>query len=56
MVAELLNGTPTADHYALALRLWTSLGEKARAADLRVAARKAVGDAALRKAEAAQRR
>jgi hypothetical protein len=35
--------------------VWTSIGEKAKAAEVRVAARKAVGDAALRKAEASFR-
>jgi tetratricopeptide (TPR) repeat protein len=43
---------PTAAHYVLAAKVWTSLGEKAKAAEVRAAARKAVGDAALRKAEA----
>jgi choline-sulfatase len=43
---------PSADRAALAASVWTALGEKARAADTRTAARKALGDAAWRKAEA----
>jgi choline-sulfatase len=48
----LMGPEPTAVQYALAASVWTSIGEKARAAEVRAAARKAVGDAALRKAEA----
>jgi hypothetical protein len=44
---------PTAERFAAAEAVWASLGEKARASDVRSAARKAVGDGALRKAEAA---
>ena len=51
----LLGPEPTADRFAMVAAVWTSLGEKARASDVRSAARKAVGDAALRKAEAALR-
>jgi len=47
---------PSADRAALAASVWTALGEKARAAEVRNAARKAVGDAAMRKAEAAFRK
>jgi hypothetical protein len=43
---------PTAIQYALAASVWTSIGEKAKAAEVRAAGRKAVGEAALRKAEA----
>jgi len=56
VIASAVGDAPTADRYALAVKLWTSLGDKGRAIDLRTAARKAVGDAALRKAEAAQRK
>jgi arylsulfatase A-like enzyme len=49
----LLGPAPTADQFAMAAAVWMSLGEKARASDVRSAARKAVGDAAVRKAEAA---
>ncbi len=52
----LLGTTPTAEQFAVAESVWTSLGEKTRAADVRSAGRKAVGDAALRKAEAAVKR
>jgi len=51
----LMGPEPTAVHYALAASVWTSIGEKAKAAEVRAAARKAVGDAALRKAEASFR-
>ena len=43
----------SADRAALAASVWTALGEKTRAADTRAAGRKAVGDAAWRKAETA---
>jgi len=50
----LMTATPlSADRAALAASVWTALGEKTRAADVRAAARKAAGDAAVRKAEAA---
>ena len=52
---QIIGPEPTAAHYVLAIRVWTSIGEKAKAAEVRAAARKAVGDAALRKAEAAFR-
>ena len=52
----LLGPTPTAEQFAVAEAVWSSLGEKARAADVRSAGRKAVGDAPLRKAEAALRK
>jgi choline-sulfatase len=42
-----------ADRAILAATVWTALGEKSRAAEIRSATRKAVGDAAVRKAEAA---
>jgi choline-sulfatase len=49
----LATATPVAaDRAMLAASVWTALGEKARAADVRAATRKAVGDAAVRKAEA----
>lgn len=51
-----LAGTPSADRYLAAVAVWQALGEKDRAAELRSAARKAVGEAALRKAEAATRK
>ena len=51
-VQQALGAAPTADQFAMAAAVWTSLGEKARASDVRSAARKAVGDAAMRKAEA----
>jgi arylsulfatase A-like enzyme len=54
-IPQLIGPEPTAAHYALAISVWTSLGEKAKAAEVRAAARKAVGDAALRKAQAAFR-
>ncbi len=54
-IQQMIGPEPTAAHYALAISVWTSLGEKAKAADVRAAARKAVGDAALRKAEASFR-
>jgi choline-sulfatase len=54
-IQRMIAPEPTADHYALAISVWTSLGEKAKAADVKAAARKAVGDAALRKAEASFR-
>jgi tetratricopeptide (TPR) repeat protein len=50
-----LGPAPTADRFAMVAAVWTVLGEKARASDVRSAARKAVGDAAMRKAEAALR-
>lgn len=40
----------------LAATVWTALGEKPRAAEIRVAARKRVGEAAVRKTEAALRK
>jgi arylsulfatase A-like enzyme len=49
----LLGPAPTADRFAVVAAVFTSLGEKARASDVRSAARKAVGDAAMRKAAAA---
>ena len=52
---QMIGPEPTAAHYALAISVWTSLGEKAKAAEIRATARKAVGDAALRKAEASLR-
>ncbi len=52
-VQQLLAATPTVDHYLLAARVWTALGEKTRGAEVRAAARKAHGDAAVRKAERA---
>ena len=52
----LLGPAPTAEQFAVAEAVWTSLGEKTRAADVRSAGRKAVGDGALRKAEAALRK
>jgi len=52
---QIIGPEPTAAHYVLAIRVWTSIGEKAKAAEVRAAARKAVGDAAFRKAEAAFR-
>ncbi len=54
-IPQLIGPELTAAHYALAISVWTSLGEKAKAAEVRAAARKAVGDAALRKAQAAFR-
>jgi tetratricopeptide (TPR) repeat protein len=54
-IQQMVGPEPTAAHYALAIRVWTSIGEKAKAAEVRAAGRKAVGDAALRKAEAAFR-
>ena len=54
-IQQMIGPEPTAAHYVLAIRVWTSLGEKAKAAEVRAAARKAVGDAAFRKAEAAFR-
>jgi tetratricopeptide (TPR) repeat protein len=51
-IQQMIGPEPTAAEYALAINVWTSLGEKAKAAEIRTAARKAVGDAALRKAEA----
>ncbi len=54
-IQQMIGPEPTAAHYALAARVWTTLGEKAKAAEVRAAARKAVGDAAFRKAEAAFR-
>ncbi len=56
VVQNLVTGTPTAERYALAIRLWLALGDKARAADLRAVARKAVGDLPLRQADAAMGR
>ena len=44
------------DRAVLAAAVWTALGEKTKAADVRNAARKSVGDAAMRKAEAAFRK
>jgi choline-sulfatase len=54
-IQQMIGPEPTAAHYALAISVWTSLGEKAKAGEVRAAARKAVGDAALRKAEASFR-
>ncbi len=54
-IQQMIGPELTAVHYALAISVWTSLGEKAKAAEVRAAARKAVGDAALRKAEASFR-
>lgn len=54
-IQALLGEAPTAERFAVAASVWTALGEKVRAAELRAAARKAVGDAALRKAEAGLR-
>jgi choline-sulfatase len=54
-IQRVIGPEPTAAHYALAIAVWTSLGEKAKAAEIKAAARKAVGDAALRKAEASFR-
>ena len=51
-IQQMVGPEQTAAHYALAISVWTSLGEKAKAAEVKAAARKAVGDAALRKAEA----
>jgi arylsulfatase A-like enzyme len=48
---QVLGTTPTADRYVMAASVWSSLGEKTKAADVRAAARKTVGDAALRKAD-----
>ena len=42
-IQQMIGPEPTAAHYVLAIRVWTSLGEKAKAADVRAAARKAVG-------------
>jgi hypothetical protein len=55
-VQALLGPTPAAEQYAVAEKVWTSLGEKARAAEVRAIGRKAVGEAALRKAESAARK
>jgi arylsulfatase A-like enzyme len=52
-IGELLGATPTPGRYLVAIAAWKSIGDKAKAADLRASARKAVGEAALRKAEAA---
>lgn len=49
---QLLATAPTVEQYLVAARVWTALGEKARGAEVRAAARKAHGDAAIRKAEA----
>jgi choline-sulfatase len=49
---QVIGPEPTAVHYAMAVKVWTSLGEKAKAAEVRAIARKAVGDGALRKVEA----
>jgi tetratricopeptide (TPR) repeat protein len=54
-ILQVTGPEPTAAHYALAISVWTSLGEKAKAAEVRTVARKAVGEAALRKAQAAFR-
>jgi choline-sulfatase len=51
-IQQVMGLAPTADHYVLAIRVWTSLGEKTKAAEVRATARKAVGDGALRKANA----
>ena len=51
-LAQLTGPDPSAERHALAISVWTSIGEKAKAAEARAVARKAVGDAALRKAEA----
>lgn len=53
---SLTGGAPVAaDRAVLAASVWTALGEKAKATDVRNAARKTAGDAAIRKAEAALR-
>jgi hypothetical protein len=52
-VRSLLGAEPTAEQFAVAVRVLSAVGEKARAAEVRAAGRKAVGDAALRRAEAA---
>jgi hypothetical protein len=52
---RLMEPEPTAIHYVMAAAVWTSLGEKAKAAEVRAAARKAVGDAALQKADSSFR-
>jgi tetratricopeptide (TPR) repeat protein len=52
----LLGPAPTAERFAVAEAVWASLGEKARAADVRSAGRKAVGEGPLRKAETALRK
>jgi arylsulfatase A-like enzyme len=44
---------PSVDRAVLAASVWTALGEKAKAAEIRSAARKSAGEAAVRKAEAA---
>jgi choline-sulfatase len=49
----LVAGPATVDRYLLAAAVWNALGEKARAADVRTTARKALGEATVRKAEAA---
>jgi hypothetical protein len=55
-IQALLGPSPAAEQFAVAEAVWISLGEKARAADIRTAGRKAVGDLALRKAETAIRK
>ena len=55
-IQALLGPSPAAGQFAVAEAVWASLGEKSRAADVRAAARKAVGDRALGKAEAALRK
>jgi hypothetical protein len=53
---QMLGTAPTADGYLLAASVWSSLGEKTRAIDMRAAARKAAADAALRKAVSSLRK
>ncbi|HEY3382774.1 MAG TPA: sulfatase-like hydrolase/transferase [Vicinamibacterales bacterium] len=55
LVRDLLKESPTADRYALAIRVWLASGDRDEAADLRTRGRKAVGVAALRRAEAIQK-
>ena len=54
-IQQVMGPEPTAVQYALAARVWTSLGDKAKATEVRAAARMAVGDLALRKADASFR-
>ncbi len=55
-VQQLLGAEPTAEQFAVAENVMIAVGQKARAGELRAAGRKAVGDAALRRAEAAVRK
>ena len=43
MVSDLLRITPTPDSYALAAKLWTSLGDRKQAAQVRAEARRRLG-------------